>query len=150
MVNRIGEKFTNIFKRNMPDAFVFALILTIVTGLGSWIWVGTGFIEILSSWYKGFWSLLEFGMQVVLLIITGYCIALSPLMDRGISKCTRIVKTPNQVYVLVLVVGALLSLISWGWIVVNAVLFANIGVMLFISFSKKSFSLRLTSFEKRL
>jgi short-chain fatty acids transporter len=122
MIEELGEKFTDIFKKNMPDAFVFALILTLVTGLGAWIWVGTSPLVVLESWYKGFWMLLEFGMQVVLLLITGYSIALSPLLSRGIDKGSRLIRTPKQVYLFVILIGTLLTLISWGWIVITAVI----------------------------
>ena len=122
MIKELGEKFTDIFKKNMPDAFVFALILTLITGIGAWIWVGTSPLVVLESWYKGFWMLLEFGMQVVLLLITGYSIALSPLLSRGIDKFTRFIRTPKQVYLFVILIGTLLTLISWGWIVITAVI----------------------------
>ncbi len=122
MIKELGEKLTDIFKKNMPDAFVFALILTLITGLSSWIWVGTSPLVILESWYKGFWMLLEFGMQMVLLIITGYSIALSPLLSRGIDRSTRFIQTPRQVYVFIILIGILLTLISWGWVVITAVI----------------------------
>lgn len=122
MITELGEKFTNIFKKNMPDAFVFALILTLITGLSSWIWVGTPPIEIIEAWYNGFWMLLEFGMQMVLLIITGYSIALSPLLNKGIDRCTRFIRTPKQVYAFVIFIGILLNMISWGWVIISAVM----------------------------
>ena len=52
MIKELGEKFTDIFKKNMPDAFVFALILTLISGIGAWIWVGTSPLVIIESWYK--------------------------------------------------------------------------------------------------
>ena len=61
MIKELGEKFTDIFRRNMPDAFVFALILTLITGIGTWIWLGTSPLVILESWYKGFTGQLRFG-----------------------------------------------------------------------------------------
>ena len=122
MIKELGEKFTDIFKKNMPDAFVFALILTLISGIGAWIWVGTSPLVIIESWYKGFWMLLEFGMQMVLLIITGYSIALSPLLSKGIERSTRFIQTPRQVYVFIILIGTLLTLISWGWVVITAVI----------------------------
>lgn len=121
MLSRLGEKFTDIFQRNMPDAYVFALILTLITALLSFFWVGVSPIKILQSWYDGFWTLLEFGMQMVLLIITGYSIALSPLVHKGIDRLTNFIKTPAQVYFSSIIVGILLSMISYGWIVIAAV-----------------------------
>ncbi len=122
MISKLGQRFTDLFQKNMPDAFVFALILTLVTAIGSILWVGASPLEVLESWYTGFWTLLEFGMQMVLLIVTGYCIALSPFIGKTIDKSTKYLKTPTQVYVFVTLVGMLLSMISWGWVVITAVL----------------------------
>ncbi|MEO0337664.1 MAG: TIGR00366 family protein [Bacteroidota bacterium] len=122
MLSRIGEKFTDAFKRNMPDAFVFALVLTILTSLIAMLWMRATPLEVIQSWYGGFWNLLEFGMQMVLLIVTGYSIALSPIIKKGIDRLANYIKTPLSVYFLVTLIGVLLSMISWGWIVIAAVL----------------------------
>jgi short-chain fatty acids transporter len=61
-------------------------------------------------------------MQIVLIIITGFSIALSPLVKRGIDKLTQYIKTPKQVYFLVVMIGMLLSMVSFGWIVITCVL----------------------------
>lgn len=111
----------DVFRRNMPDAFVFALVLTIIVALISALWLGAGPIEIIQSWYDGFWNLLEFGMQMILLIVTGYSIALSPQISRGIDKLSDIIKTPRQVYLSSILLGVSLSMISWGWVVIAAV-----------------------------
>lgn len=122
MQSSIGEKFTDLFKKYMPDSFVFALILTLIISLIAIFWLDTTPIKVIESWYDGFWLLLEFGMQMTLLIVTGYSIALSPLIKKGIDTLTRFIKTPLQVYFFVIVIGVLLSMISWGWIVIAAVL----------------------------
>ena len=122
MLSKIGEKFTDIFKKNMPDAFVFAIVLTFITSFLSFSILGTSFYKIIDSWYKGFWNLLEFGMQMVLLIVTGYSIAISPFINKLINNLSNVIKTPNQVYYFVTLFGILASLISWGWIVIAAVL----------------------------
>jgi short-chain fatty acids transporter len=122
MLSKLGEKFTDFFKRNMPDAFVFALVLTLFTGLLAFFWLGVGPLKIIRSWYDGFWTLLEFGMQMVLLIVTGYSIALSDVVEKGIDRLARHIKRPKQVYALVVLVGFLLSMVSWGWVVIAGVL----------------------------
>jgi short-chain fatty acids transporter len=122
MLTKLGEKLTDFFQKNMPNAFVFALILTIITGIIASIWVDVTPLEVVQSWYGGFWNLLEFGMQMVLLVITGYSIALSPLIKNGIDHLTRFIKTPKQVYFFSVFIGIILSMVSWGWIVIAAVL----------------------------
>ena len=122
MPTKLGAKFTDVFRRTMPDAFVFALILTIATGMIALFWTDNGPMDVIGSWYKGFWSLLEFGMQMVLLVVTGYSIALSKTVEKGIDGLTKFIKTPKQVYLFVVFVGFLLSMVSWGWMVVTGVL----------------------------
>ncbi|WP_430967698.1 short-chain fatty acid transporter [Spongiimicrobium sp. 2-473A-2-J] len=121
MITKLGEKFTDIFRRNMPDAFVFALVLTLVTAVTAFLWIGAPAMKIITSWYDGFWTLLEFGMQMVLLVVTGYSIALSPSIERGIDRLTKYIRTPRQVYYFVVLIGFLLSMVSWGWVVIAAV-----------------------------
>jgi short-chain fatty acids transporter len=97
-------------------------VLTIITAAMSMLWVGAGPIDVVTGWYEGFWILLEFGMQMVLILATGYAIALSPAVARLIDRLAVRVNTPGSVYLCVLVAGALFNLVSWGWIVLAAVL----------------------------
>lgn len=122
MFSKVGHIFTDFFKKNMPDAFIFALILTLIVALSSFFFVGSSWLIIIDSWYMGFWLLLEFGMQMVLLIVTGYTIALSPFIRNKINYLSKLIKTPTQVYFTVILLGLLVSMVSWGWIVIAAVL----------------------------
>lgn len=121
MLTKFGEKSTKLFEKYMPDSFVFAMLLTLITAAVAFFWLDAKPLKILQGWYNGFWSLLEFGMQIVLFIITGFAIALSPVIKRGIDKFTIYIKTPRQVYFVVVLIGALLSLVSFGWIVITSV-----------------------------
>ena len=128
MLSRIGELFTDFFKKNMPDAFVFALILTLIVAFSSFFFVDSSWLNIIDSWYKGFWLLLEFGMQMVLLIVTGYTIALSPFIKNKINSLAILIKTPTQVYFTVTLFGLLVSMVSWGWVVIAAVLGRELAI----------------------
>lgn len=122
MLTKFGEKSTKLFERYMPDSFVFAMLLTIITAFIAFFWLDATPLKIVQGWYDGFWTLLEFGMQIVLFIITGFAIALSPAIKKGIDEFTKYIKTPRQVYFVVVLIGALLSLVSFGWIVITCVL----------------------------
>jgi short-chain fatty acids transporter len=119
---KLGEKFTHLFLKYMPNAFVFAMLLTLITGIGASIWLGATPLKVIESWYDGFFDLLAFGMQIVLIIITGFSIALSPTINKFIDKLTLFIKSPKQVYFFVVMIGMLLSLISFGFIVITCVL----------------------------
>ena len=122
MIERLGATFTDLFKKYMPDAFVFALLLTFGMAITAMVWMGSSPVDILKAWYAGFWEILSFGMQMVLLIITGYAIALSPLAERGINWLSMRIRSPKSVYLSIVLIGFMLSLVSWGWAVITAIL----------------------------
>ncbi len=122
MKNNPGERFVEVFKKTMPDAFVFAILLTLLSAILAAVVVGAGPIGIISGWYKGFWSLLEFGMQMVLILATGFAIALSEPVNKSIDRLSKYVGTPGRVYVFVMIAGMIFAYVSWGWAVITAVL----------------------------
>jgi short-chain fatty acids transporter len=60
-------------------------------------------------------------MQIVLIIVTAFSIAQSSTVAKGIDKLAKYIKTPMQVYFSVLIIGALLSIISFGMLVLVAI-----------------------------
>jgi short-chain fatty acids transporter len=121
MLRRSGKFLAERLKQIIPDAFVFAILLTLVAGLCAWTFTESSVGEVLDAWFRGFWLLLEFGMQMVLILATGYAIALSGPVSRMIDAAMRRVSSPFQVYLVVMVLGALLSLVSWSWMIITAV-----------------------------
>ena len=117
-----------VFKKWLPDPFVFAVLLTVITAAVAMVWVGASPAQVITGWYNGFWMLLEFGMQMVLIIATGYAIALSPLVARFIDRLALKITRPSTVYLAVLVGGVLLALVSWGWMVLAAVLGRELAI----------------------
>ena len=122
MIHQLGALFSRVYLRYMPNAFVFAILLTFMTGFVSYIWLEASLFEIIKSWYHGFFDLISFAMQIVLIIITGFSIALSPAVKKGIDALSKYIKTPTQVYFLVVFIGMILSLVSFGWLVITSVL----------------------------
>ena len=122
MITKLGEKFTTLFLKYMPNAFVFAILLTLLVALSAFFWIDASPINIITSWYDGFFDLLGFAMQIVLIIITGFSIALSPIVKKSIDHISRYINTPGQVYFLVVLSGILLCLVSFGWLVITCVL----------------------------
>lgn len=122
MLGSIGTFFAEKFRRWLPDSFIFALILTLIAAVWALFAVDAGPVKIAAAWYKGFWILLKFAMQMVLILVTGYAIAISPVASRFIDWVASKINTPVAVYATVIFVGQIFSLISWGWVVLTAVL----------------------------
>ena len=128
MLTKLGQKFTDTFTKYMPSAYVFALLLTLLSGLLALFFTSTKPITILEGWYDGFWKLLSFGMQIVLIVITAYSIAQAPPIKRGIDWLSKKITTPFQVYLTVMVFGILISLISFGMVVVTSILARELAI----------------------
>jgi len=122
MLAGIGRFFAEELKKWLPDSFVFALVLTLVTAVMAFFWLDADVATIADSWYRGFWLLLEFGMQVVLILVTGYAIALSAPVARLIDWLATKLTRPGQIYVTLMLIGGVLTLVSWSWVVLVAVL----------------------------
>lgn len=122
MLTALGQKFTDLFTKFMPNSFVFALLLTLISGCLAMIFMGSSLMGVIAAWYEGFFDLLAFGMQITLIVITGYSIALSPIIGKLIDRLSDNISSPRQVYLIVAITGGLLSLVSFGWIVITAVL----------------------------
>jgi short-chain fatty acids transporter len=122
MLSKFGSIFADNFRKWLPDSFIFAILLTFIAGVLAFFWVDAGIFAIIKAWYGGFFNLLAFAMQMVLILATGYAIAISPPAAKGIDWLASKTKTPAMVYIVVTAVGCIFSFISWGWIVLTAVL----------------------------
>jgi len=122
MLRAVGKNLAGRMQRWIPEPFVFAIILTLLVALLAVALTDARVNSVIDDWYRGFWILLEFGMQMVLMLTTGYAIALSPLATRLIDRLAMLARTPGTVYVFVMVFGGLFCLVSWGWVVLTAVL----------------------------
>ena len=65
--------------RWVPNSFVIACLLTLVTFAMVIGVAGKNPIAAEVYWVKGFWELLELTMQLSLIVLTGYVVAVSPV-----------------------------------------------------------------------
>jgi short-chain fatty acids transporter len=69
--------------RWVPDAWVIAVILSVVTFIIALIFTKSTVYQLVQYWGRGFWVLLSFAMQMSLIIMTGYILAVSPPVRRS-------------------------------------------------------------------
>ena len=97
-----------VIERWLPDAFLFAIILTIVVFIAAMVGTGVGPLRVLSYWGSdsGFWGLLAFTMQMCLVVVLGSALAQAPVVNRLLKKCAGLAHTPKQgILVTVIVSG---------------------------------------------
>ncbi len=100
-------------ERWFPDAFVFALA-AIVLVFGGGLAIGVAPSKLAYEFGSGFWSLVNFTMQMALVIIGGFVVASSPPVARLTSRLASIPKTGRGAVAFVAAFAMLSSLISWG------------------------------------
>ena len=78
----VFKKFTNgcvrVVNRWLPDAFLFAIILTLIVFVAAMCATGMGPVEVIAKWGDakgGFWNLLAFSMQMALVLVFGSAMA---------------------------------------------------------------------------
>lgn len=127
-VQKFGEAIADRVERWMPNPFLFAIILTYVAALSALIWQGSAVTDIALSWYGGFWNLLQFAMQMVLILVTATVVAYHPRVKGMILRLVRLPKNGRQAVVLVGVGAMLTGWISWGLgLVFGAILAKEMG-----------------------
>ncbi|MBO1002296.1 short-chain fatty acid transporter [Pseudogracilibacillus auburnensis] len=119
----ITNFFDRIVQRYLPDAFLFAVILTIIVFIMGIFMTGSSPIQMVEHWGTGFWDLLAFSMQMALIVVTGYVLANTPVVKTALEKTSMLAKTPGQAILLVTFVASIASLINYGFgLVVGALL----------------------------
>ena len=113
-MRRFGNALAAFSTRWVPDAFVFAIVLSaLVFGMALFLTERTP-IELVGDWYGGFWNLLEFGMQMTLVLVTGYALASSPPARRAILWVARQARGPLSAVGITALGAALLGIVHWG------------------------------------
>ncbi len=82
-------------------------------------------IVILEYWETGFWELLEFTMQMALILILGHTLALTPLFNLLITRLTSLCNTTAKAGLYISLLTILMSFLNWGLALVFGAIFAR-------------------------
>ena len=131
MLERLGDRLSRWSRRYVPDPFVLAIFLTLVTFVAALVYVDFDVERVLYAWIdgpgggKGFWNLLAFGMQMCLILVTGHALASSPPVRRVLDALARSARSPARAVVVVALGAMILALLNWGLGLVGGALLAR-------------------------
>jgi short-chain fatty acids transporter len=126
--NRVVRFFVGLAERYLPDAFLFAIVLTLITFVLAAVFVTPDILELIGAWYRGLWNILTFALQMALILLTGYVVAQSPLVSRFLDWLASKPRNQGQALALTVVISSIASLINWGFgLVVAAIMARFIG-----------------------
>ena len=128
MVKSVTGFFVHLFNRWMPDAFVVAVLLTILTFLMAVAFTDFGPSEAVISWGDSFWNLLRFTGQVVLTLLFGHVVAHTPLVHKLLNKLASMVGSARYAYGVACFITGVCALLSWGLsLIVGGIIARAIG-----------------------
>ena len=110
----------------MPSAFSIAAGLTLVIFLAGWLAGGASLLDCIRNWGDGFWVLLEFGMQMCLMLVAGYLLASSPPVKRLLDLLTSLFQTPRSAIAALALLSMALSWINWALGIVGGAVLARL------------------------
>ena len=113
LLARSGMRIADFCERWFPDAFVFALASIVIVFAGG-LSIGVSPKTLVVEFGGGFWSLVNFTMQMALVIIGGFVVASSPPIARLTNALASIPKSGRGAVAFVAAFAMLTSLISWG------------------------------------
>ncbi len=123
IVARTALALTAWSERWIPDAFVFALIATVLVFLAGTSLTDATPMQVVDAWGRSFWDLIPFTLQMALVIITGHVLATSRPVGRVIHSIADLPRTPRAAVTLVTVFALVSSWFNWGFsLIFSAVL----------------------------
>ena len=130
---RFFDVFSSFLRRYFPDPFIFAILLTFITFFLAYLLTPYDLSDILVFWAgrwwegdKGFWLLLEFSMQMCIILVGGYAIAVSPPAQLILRKIASLPRTPEQSYAFLSFVSSSFALLNWGLSIVAGGILARV------------------------
>ena len=127
-MSRLAGFFVRVFEYAVPDPYIFAVGLTLVTALLAFVFAPhRGVADVLAAWYKGIFEPgnLGFALQMILILVTGYALASSEPIARGLRWLAARPRTPKDAVTLTFLVSALACWLNWGFGLVVAGLLAR-------------------------
>lgn len=127
-MQKITKFCVKLIQQILPDAYMLAILLTLITLAAGMVFNGKSFFEMAQFWGTGFPKLFTFAMQMCMLMLCGYVLALTRFMRRIIDKVVSIPKTPRQAVAVTALFGMVFCYFNWGFgMVVGAILAKAMG-----------------------
>lgn len=125
MLQRATAMSVRLVERWLPDPFVLVLVLTLLVFVAGMLVEGQTPMAMIEYWGNGFWNLLQFAMQMVLILMTGWVLATTTFFRRILEATAGLARTPGQAIVLASLVSLAASWINWGFGLVIGAMFAR-------------------------
>ena len=125
MFQKIIRGCVKLVQKYLPEPFIFAIILTLVAMIVAMPVCKQTPLEVITNWGDGVWNLLDFAMQMALVLVCGSTLATAPVIKKAIGKLAALPKTPAGAIALVTLISAIACWLNWGFGLIVGVIFAK-------------------------
>ena len=141
-MKKITQALTDVVERILPDAFAFAIFLSILTIVLASLFGQGNLGQQVEFWASGLWDLNNFAMQMALILITGSTLARTSLVNGLLNRLLTFVRGPVSASIIVTIVTIVACIINWGLgLIVGALLAVKVAKKL----EKANFALLLAN-----
>lgn len=125
-VAKIAAFFAKVAEKWLPDAFVFAIFLTVIAFIAGIFVTKASPLDMVNYWGDEIWGLLTFTAQIIATFVFSYALALTKSVSRVLHALAAKCKTPSSAILLVTFTALTASLISWAFGLVVAGIMAKL------------------------
>ena len=113
--NKLSKPFVKLVENYYPDAFIFVIVLSVLTFFLAIVNTDATPIETLEAWGNGLPKLFTFTAQITIIMITAHALAHTDPVERFLSNIGSYPNSPVQAYALVTFISGIASLFAWSF-----------------------------------
>jgi len=114
MLKKITNIFVRIAERYIPDPLVIAIGLTMFCFVSALIFTPFSALDTINAWGTGYWSLLGFTAQMILILSLGHLVAHTKPINNLLVKLANLFQSAKSAYIGLTLIASFSSLFSWG------------------------------------
>ena len=132
----ISRPFISFVERYYPDAFIFVIVLSVITFLAAISLTDATVTSTIVAWGDGLPMLFKFTAQITIIMVGAHALAHTSLVQSLLKNIGSLPKTTNQAYALVAFSAGIASLGAWSFgLIIGAIVARSVA----IECSKKPF-----------
>ncbi len=111
----LAKPFVRLVDKYYPDAFIFVIVLSILTFFLALNFTDATSIETMKAWGEGLPKLFTFTAQISIIMITAHALAHTDPVEKLLNKIGSYPNSSIQAYSLVTFISGLASLFAWSF-----------------------------------
>ena len=113
--NYLSKPFVKLVEKYYPDAFIFVIVLSLLTFLLAINLTNASPVQTLEAWGNGLPKLFTFTAQITIIMVTAHALAHTQPIERVLSKVGTLPNSSIQAYALVTFISGIASLFAWSF-----------------------------------